>query len=148
MHRTLLSLPDVVLRRILDFLLLVDEVEDIGPSKQTIFTKCHYETAVLRTCRTLYYEGLSVLRVSHFILVSTTDLKMPQRCITSNIPVWTKHLKHFKYSELRLYIVLGKIQQKQNVFFVLSAHHLSKFVDLLRLYTCMSVHEFRMKFEL
>lgn len=146
---SLLSLPDVALRRGLEFLLLAHEVEITGPSRATIYTKSPLEVAILRTCRALHLEGQSVLRSNHFILGSSKLPGFVERCKLSNIRIWSKNLKNFKHFDLRLHVASSELPALQRAdFFILCPGDINKFVDLLRFRTCLGLPEFRLKFVL
>lgn len=150
-YTTLLSLPDVVLRRILEFLLLAHEIEVTGPSNIAAFSYVFYDLAILKTCRSLYHEGQSVLRSNHFILVSTRAPDLLSRCSYHNIATWSKNLKFFKHVQLRLHIGIPHNvlkENKQHHFFLICLKDIDKFVELLSLYTYLNNPQFRFKFDM
>jgi len=133
---SLSALPDIVLREILGYLLLTQNVEvTVSASDGDSHRAYRFETSILRTCKTMYTHGLAVLKLNRFILASSTQtsifLKNSQ---DHDIVLWTRRFSHFKHYALRLHIVsqkLGKNKEKL-IFFMLCLADLEDFLCMLR----------------
>lgn len=110
--KSLLDLPELVIRRILDFLLEATEVSqpavlsDDRPWYQ--YRSYNFEVAILRTSRGLYDLGSRVFAANHFIQISTND---PQvlRLLAGHIPrYWTStSVKRAKSIKMHIFVRAG-----------------------------------------
>jgi len=99
MLASLPDLPNPVLRRILEFLLLAKHCEITRRSPKTKLCRAYdFQVNILRTWKRLYHEGCAVLKLNNFIVASTTA--SPHHFVTEaqvyNVITWTKKLNAFK----------------------------------------------------
>lgn len=132
------DLPDPVLSRILDFLLLAEHCEITRQSTKTKLCRAYdFQLNILRTCRRLYDGGCAVFKLNNFIVASTTA--PPYHIVTEaqdhNVIIWTKKLNAFKNYKARLHLLSGKLKGDSTHFFMMCSADLEDFVCILRYLT-------------
>ena len=134
-----------MLREILGYLLLAQYVEITLPTSSE--NKCQraysFETAILRTCKALYAQGLAIFKLNQFILASTTHASIfLQDAQAHNVVVWTQKLARFKHYALRVHIIPQKYAhiKENSAFFMLCLADLEDLLCILRLHTYTSAN--------
>lgn len=143
----LATLPEDVLRRILDFLLTARDIKKISLSsskelhwyRTTIFD---FHTAILRVNKSIHKLALENFISNHFILVSSKTIFLLKLLEHNQIQTWsTKTFKQFKHYRMHVMLNVGKENKYVANYrgpptsFLICMEQLKTFVLILRRWT-------------
>lgn len=145
---SLMSLPVEIKRHIMKFLLQGEQVY-ASTFPDTCYKSYRFQTAILRTCKSLHEIGMDIFSQNNFILVSTNDMEMYDEMLEHDVCVWKRKILSFKRYHLRLHIIASGIGSKNiKRSFLLCSSDLSKFVAVCRMETFVSDPKFDLKLEM
>jgi hypothetical protein len=137
------SIPDDIIRRILDFLLSTSEVRVARPPPMQGLMKYDIHTSIMRVSKHLYGLAKPIMQSNSFVLVSTTNPSLLQHLTCHDISLWTRNISHYQGYRLRLHITFLPSSEKVTHFFLICSREVERFVVVLRMMIIVSLPQFR-----
>ena len=132
---TFMSLPDLVKRRIFEYLLDEEEVVECAMDNDDALVKHTFHTAIMRTNKDTYDLAKDVFHGNHFILVSISPSGLLDWFVKRKLSFWKDNSKHFNGFHLRAHInchTHETAQPKKNAFLMVTLRFLPHLTQILR----------------
>jgi len=144
------QLPEVILRRIFEFLLSAKEVRQPAPANEGYIVKYHFHTAIMRVSKSIHFLAQGVFSLNHFILISTNCPNVVETIEFQQLQIWKRKLAKFKQYHVRLNMKsrfeLPEEKLKNN-FFLVCLDQIQEFTRILHMHVLMDEMEIAFKFE-
>ena len=98
------ELPEVILRRILEFLLSAKEVRQPASADAGYVVKYHFQPAIMRVSKFIHFLAQAVFRLNHFVLISTNWVGLTKIIDGYGLWTWRNKLAKFKQYHARMNI--------------------------------------------
>jgi len=154
---TFMSLPDLVKRRILEYLLDEEEVVETATDNNDVLVKHNFHTAIMRTNKDTYDLAKEVFHGNHFVVVSVTPSDVLDWFVKRKLSFWKNNLKYFRGYHLRAHIICHthqnaqpklKGQPRQHAFLIVTLRSLDHLTHILRAHELAEHEAFKLNLEL
>jgi len=146
------QLPEIVLRRICDFLLSAKEVRQPASADKGYVVKYPFHTAIMRVSKSIHSLAQGVFLLNHFVMISTNWHGLAGIIDGYGLWIWRDKLAKFKRYHARLNIKArgAKAHQKlvKYMFFLVCLDQIEDLTWVLRLFELGSELSIAFRFEI
>jgi hypothetical protein len=144
-------LPEVILRRIFEFLLSAKEVRQPASADEGYVIKYHFHTAIMRVNKSIHFLAQGVFVLNHFTLVSTNCMYLTDTIDGYGLWTWRNKLAKFKQYHGRLNIKVRNALPESKMkyrFFLVCLDQIEVLARIVHMYELGNEMSFAFNFEI
>ena len=146
------QLPEVILRRVFEFLLSAKEVRQPAATDAGYVVKYHFHPAIMRVNKSVHFLAQAVFRLNHFVLISTNWVGLTKIIDGYGLWIWRNKLVKFKQYHARMNIQARGAKPRDKLvkylFFLVCLEQILGFSWILHMFELGSELSMAFKFEI